>query len=1059
MRSKTPRLGSLGASQVKTWVIFAAVVTVLTIPAWAQSPTIGLGNDFEIDGNLLANSPPGLPEFGNDWLDGPAGPGMGVLNSDLLGTPKDPNSTFHPIDLTGNADQDIFASSNKVFDDPNTYEWKAGSVPQKDDIQHGLVHFSLDSSGNQWFSVAGDRRSINGDSYIDFEFLQNTLTRQGDGSFLSEGPDGGRTVGDLLVTIELVQGGSQAEFFAQQWQSDGAGGFTYVDIPIPPGAAFVASSSDSNVVTTYEAFGSFVYGINQFGEAAINLHALIPDLDECFGIATVFIRTKSSQSASSELKDFIEPLQLNLCLDVDPPVITCPPDANVPCDGSWTPEDVGVAFAEDNCDSDPAISYTDSIVPGECAQNFVIHRKWTATDACYNVATCTQLITVEDTVDPQITCPDDVTVECIGDVPPANINDVTASDNCGNVTVTHVGDVSDGKTCPEVITRTYQAEDECGNTAQCTQRITIHDMTNPQITCPDDIAVQCIEDVPPANVYDVTVSDNCGYVTVTHIGDVSDGKTCPEVITRTYQAEDPCGNTARCTQLITIDDTTKPVINSGPDDITVQCIEDVPPPDIGLIDATDNCGEVTVVHDGDVSDGNTCPEVITRTYLAGDRCANTTPYVQLITVDDDTPPMITFCPSNETIQCPAEPVFGIPTATDNCDPDPEIVVVARDSVPGPTAGSYAITVTWEAVDDCDNASTECSQTITVECPDEEFCTRTQGFYGNEGGKIDGLVGTYAFIRDLLSGSPLVVGKDGRSLTIPYEGAGCIIKRLPAGSTPTYMPPIGNATMTMPDCQTSPTELPLDKNGKFVNVLLGQTITLSLNVRYDPGLPSFGLSETFCTQSMYSSPATTSAKIGGAPNQAPMGMYTISSNVLSALSDLGLPQTVGGLLELANRALADWDRGGAGFSDINNAVDTINRAFDECKSVVPCLSSMTSGASRSNNMRYDTEEAQATQIVDLELPNTFELKQNYPNPFNPNTRITLALPDASSWSLNIYNVNGRLVRSYQGNSGGPAFIHVEWDGRDASGQPVATGVYLYKATAGSFTAVKKMVLLK
>jgi hypothetical protein len=92
-----------------------------------------------------------------------------------------------------------------------------------------------------------------------------------------------------------------------------------------------------------------------------------------------------------------------------------------------------------------------------------------------------------------------------------------------------VDDVSDGNTCPEVITRTYEAEDDCGNTAQCTQLITVDDTTDPQITCPDDVSVQCIGDVPAADINDVTASDNCGSVTVRHVDDVSDGNTCPEV--------------------------------------------------------------------------------------------------------------------------------------------------------------------------------------------------------------------------------------------------------------------------------------------------------------------------------------------------------------------------------------------------------------------------------------------------------------------------------------------------------------------------------------------------
>jgi hypothetical protein len=50
--------------------------------------------------------------------------------------------------------------------------------------------------------VAADRRSDNGDAYMDFEFLQNTLTINPGGTFTSAGPDGGRTVNDFVLTLE-----------------------------------------------------------------------------------------------------------------------------------------------------------------------------------------------------------------------------------------------------------------------------------------------------------------------------------------------------------------------------------------------------------------------------------------------------------------------------------------------------------------------------------------------------------------------------------------------------------------------------------------------------------------------------------------------------------------------------------------------------------------------------------------------------------------------------------------------------------------------------------------
>ena len=246
----------------------------------------------------------------------------------------------------------------------------------------------------------------------------------------------------------------------------------------------------------------------------------------------------------------------------------------------------------------------------------------------------TQIITIDDTIDPTITCPADITVECIGDVPAADINLVTAADNCGNVTVTHVGDVSDGGSCPETITRTYRATDDCGNFTDCTQTITIDDTIDPTITCPADITVECIGDVPAADINLVTAADNCGNVTVTHVGDVSDGGSCPETITRTYRATDDCGNFTDCTQTITIDDTIDPTITC-PADITVECIGDVPAQTLSAVTATDNCtANPTITFISDVSDGDTCPEVITRTYQAEDDCGNIATCTQIITIDD-----------------------------------------------------------------------------------------------------------------------------------------------------------------------------------------------------------------------------------------------------------------------------------------------------------------------------------------------------------------------------------------------------------------------------------------
>jgi len=97
-------------------------------------------------------------------------------------------------------------------------------------------------------------------------------------------------------------------------------------------------------------------------------------------------------------------------------------------------------------------------------------------------------------------------------------------------------------------------------------------------------------------------------------------------------------------------------------------------------------------------------------------------------------------------------------------------------------------------------------------------------------------------------------------------------------------------------------------------------------------------------------------------------------------------------------------------------------------------------------------------VTSSVPRSFELSQNYPNPFNPFTSFALRLPEASDYSIGIFNVAGQLVKSYSGRlkAGEHNFV---WDGKNDQGTSVASGVYLYKAEAGNFKETRRMMLLK
>jgi hypothetical protein len=247
-----------------------------------------------------------------------------------------------------NNDPSIFTGSNKINDNPNQildaggriinkgFTWGPGSSPNKNEIQNAGLHFTHgDGIGSPashlWALFAGDRQVTNGSSYIDFEFLHQPLLMTsnpndpivydgngyvigGSGGFANGlgSSTGGRSPDDLLVTIEFVQGGGDANVVIRKWENLG-GTWQYV---VKPNIDYVGKIFiTNNTVNTSVPFdvygsgaGSGAYVPNQWAEGAVDLTAIlgIIGLDPCLPISTVFVRTRSSgSSAQSELKDFI----------------------------------------------------------------------------------------------------------------------------------------------------------------------------------------------------------------------------------------------------------------------------------------------------------------------------------------------------------------------------------------------------------------------------------------------------------------------------------------------------------------------------------------------------------------------------------------------------------------------------------------------------------------------------------------------------------------------------------------------------------------------------------
>ena len=96
----------------------------------------------------------------------------------------------------------------------------------------------------------------------------------------------------------------------------------------------------------------------------------------------------------------------------------------------------------------------------------------------------------------------------------------------------------------------------------------------------------------------------------------------------------------------------------------------------------------------------------------------------------------------------------------------------------------------------------------------------------------------------------------------------------------------------------------------------------------------------------------------------------------------------------------------------------------------------------------------------DIPDNFGLYSNYPNPFNPTTNISFALANEGACELTIYDAKGRKIKTlFSGNIEAERRYSFIWNGDDAKGQAVASGIYFYKIISGKYIAEKKMILMK
>ncbi len=336
---------------------------------------------------------------------------------------------------------------------------------------------------------------------------------------------------------------------------------------------------------------------------------------------------------------------------------------------------------------------------------------WTITDINGNINTCEQLVTVNDTELPAITCPPDVEVsvdEGICTASGIDLGIAVTTDNCGVASLSN--DAPEMYMAGTTVV-VWTVTDVHGNENTCEQLVIVNEDVLPEITCPENLELNADQGFCYAYEPDLGVpvaTDNCGVFSVVNDADpyVGVGETVV-----TWTVTDNAGNTATCTQTVIVNDVEIPQITC-PETLAVSTdlftctASDV---ELGTPITSDNCAVALLE-----SDAADTYEIGSHTivWTVTDNAGNMNTCEQTLTVTDDIVPTIE-CPEDVTVfNDPGETFatnvdLGTPVTDDNCG----VATVENDAVePYPIGVTI---VTWTVTDNNGNTAS-CQQVVTVD---------------------------------------------------------------------------------------------------------------------------------------------------------------------------------------------------------------------------------------------------------------------------------------------------------------------------------------------------------
>ncbi len=323
---------------------------------------------------------------------------------------------------------------------------------------------------------------------------------------------------------------------------------------------------------------------------------------------------------------------------------------------------------------------------------------------------------------------------------------------------------------------------------------------------------------------------------------------------------------------------------------------------------------------------------------------------------------------------------------------------------------------------------------------ESYITLEENTWGNAHKEFN-LVTIPDWIDSLVTtGSPLVMGKPGRSLTFADGSEEAILAALPASGQPAVLPEDLGDALVDSTCAL-PEGLPASKKGKLKNSLLGETMALALNARLDPELIDLDVCSVMMTVNVLAGPD----ELYGTEDDSLCAMcdtmtIRIPEAVLSALQDsMGVEPTVGNVLEFANMALAGEGTYDATLKGVWHAVKNINRGFKNYRMLVYCEGDTggvpidIKGAPGTSGGPEDRAESMASAVA-----------LSASSPVSDRAFVYFTVPEASRVTLSVYNVAGREVATLLNGQVFQDRATVEMAADNRSALP--SGVYFVRMTA-------------